>query len=198
MKVLAFVDSHGWFDILDSIHEKVVKENIELVLCAGDVSVFSRDIKLILDRMNELGCKVLLIPGNHEEPSHLEKLCRDYENIIYLHQGSYVWGNYFFFGYGGGGFSKRDERFARIAKKVEKDIEDGMKLVLLLHGPPYGTKLDLVMDDHVGNQDYTDFIKRAKPELVVCGHLHENSEKQDRIGNSKIINPGPDGKVLDI
>jgi Icc-related predicted phosphoesterase len=196
MKVLAFVDLHGWFDILDKIHEKVVKENVDIVLCAGDMSVFGRDLKLIMDRMSELDVPVLVIHGNHEEPSEVEKFCNQHENLHFIHQGAFKLDNFVFFGYGGGGFSKRDNTFARISKKVEEDLGEDDKLIVMLHGPPFGTKVDLVGDNHTGNEDYSDFIKRAQPELVICGHLHENERKQDKIGESKVVNPGPEGKIF--
>jgi Icc-related predicted phosphoesterase len=203
MKILAFADLHGWFDILDEIHEKVVKENVDLVICAGDMSVFSRDLDLVLERMNDIGTKVLVIHGNHESDLEVKKLCSKYDNLMFIHKSSYFLNNYAFFGYGGGGFSKRDENFVKVTKKFEefwneKYEKKDAKLTLILHGPPHKTKLDLIGDNHVGNQDFTDFIKRVQPDLVICGHLHDNFKKQDKIGKSKIINPGPEGKIIEL
>jgi len=36
------------------------------------------------------------------------------------------------------------------------------------------------------------------PVLVLCGHFHENFRKQDKIKNTLIINPGPDGTIINV
>ena len=37
-----------------------------------------------------------------------------------------------------------------------------------------------------------------KPDLVISGHLHETAGKEDKIGKTRLINPGPFGKILDV
>jgi Icc-related predicted phosphoesterase len=32
----------------------------------------------------------------------------------------------------------------------------------------------------------------------VAGHLHENEGKEDHIGQTRVVNPGPFGKVMTI
>ncbi|MFP4112642.1 MAG: metallophosphoesterase [Candidatus Woesearchaeota archaeon] len=202
MKFLAFVDLHGWYNIIDELHKKVDENKIDVLLCSGDITVFGREINLVLKRLNEIGCKIVMIHGNHEDPTEMGDKCEKYENLVFIHKSSYSVDNYIFFGFGGDGFSKRDEDFKRVSKMFEKDYnstkEDDTKLIVLLHGPPFGTKLDLVGENHVGNKDYSDFIKSIKPNLVVCGHIHENSEKKDKIGDSIVVNPGNKGMIFDI
>ena len=75
----------------------------------------------------------------------------------------------------------------------------GKKVVLLLHGPPYGTRLDeLTKGTYCGNKSYTEWIKRKQPRLVIAGHIHENFEKKDKIGKSLVVNPGPFGMIIEI
>ncbi|MBS3097214.1 hypothetical protein J4209_00295 [Candidatus Woesearchaeota archaeon] len=40
------------------------------------------------------------------------------------------------------------------------------------------------------------FILKVKPDLAISGHLHENAGKEDKIGKTKIVNPGPFGKII--
>ena len=69
----------------------------------------------------------------------------------------------------------------------------------MTHGPPYGTLLDLIDDDHVGCQSYTSFIEKNKIPLHLCGHLHENFKVIDEYKErTAIINPGPDGMIIEI
>ena len=83
------------------------------------------------------------------------------------------------------------------AKTIKKKIE-GKKIIFITHGPPYGTKIDLLGTNYAGNKSYTNFIKKEKPILALCGHLHENFGKTDQIGPSKLMNPGPEGEIIDI
>ena len=43
-----------------------------------------------------------------------------------------------------------------------------------------------------------EFIKKFKPKFVVCGHLHENEKKEDKLNNTIILNPGKYGKIIEI
>ena len=74
------------------------------------------------------------------------------------------------------------------------------KLIFVSHGPPFGTKLDYL--DHLqryrGSKTLREFIKKFKPKFVVCGHLHENEKKEDKLNNTIILNPGKYGKIIEI
>ena len=63
--------------------------------------------------------------------------------------------------------------------------------VLLSHTPPRDTRLDETRaGHHVGSVSVREFIKRASPALVVCGHIHE-SRGIDSLGATTIVNCGP-------
>ena len=48
MKIFAFTDTHSNLKSLDTVHEKVKRENPDLVICAGDISVFDQGSGLLL------------------------------------------------------------------------------------------------------------------------------------------------------
>ncbi len=195
MMLLAFVDTHGDMRSLRKLKKKAAKA--DLVLCAGDITVFENHMRLILHEINSFNKPVLIIPGNHEGEKKLRLMCKHYKNLVYLHKEVYELENIFFAGWGGGGFSLRDKKFEKFAIRLKKRIP-GKKLILMLHAPPYGNKTDLVMGEHSGSKSFRDFIRQEKPLLVVCGHLHENAGVKDKIGKTTIINPGPDGKLIEI
>ena len=58
--------------------------------------------------------------------------------------------------------------------------------------------LDFVPEKHVGNKDYRKFIERVNPKLVICGHIHETVGLTDKIGKTKVINPGWEGIVVEL
>jgi len=195
MMLLAFVDTHGDIESLQKIKKKSAKADI--ILCAGDISIFENHLKALLAELNSFNKPVLIVPGNHESEGRLRTECEHHKNLIYLHKEFYEQDNLLFAGYGGGGFSLRDEKFERFSEKIKlKKI--GKQLILLFHAPPYGNRTDLIMDEHAGNKSYRDFIHEEKPLLVICGHLHENAGVQDKIGKTVVINPGPEGKLIEI
>ncbi|MFH1506784.1 MAG: metallophosphoesterase family protein [archaeon] len=193
MKVFAFVDTHGNNTKIAALKEKAKKADI--LICAGDLTMFEDRLLEHLKTLNGIGPQVLLIHGNHEEEHTLRIACKPHEKLLNIHKGFFKKGENVFLGYGGGGFSMVDLEFEQLEDKFKKHMQ-GKNTVLILHGPPYGTNLDKLDRGHVGNNSYTTFIRRHQPKLVICGHLHENAGKKDKIGNSLVVNPGPDGMMF--
>ena len=198
MKLLAFVDVHANTSALKRIEEQAKRHNPDLLVCCGDISIFEQNIDRIIEKLGAIKKPLLLIHGNHESENIVKKLCERYDNIFFLHKKTKEIGNFVFIGYGGGGFSQIDKGFEKFSKTIEKKII-GKKTVLLTHGPPYKTALDVVYDEHVGCMSYTKFIK-ANQNIVlsVSGHIHDTAGRKDKIGKTTIINPGPKGMIISI
>lgn len=63
--------------------------------------------------------------------------------------------------------------------------------VVLSHSPPHGGKLDRThFFKHVGSKALRAFIDRTRPELVVCGHIHE-ARGIEKLGRTTVVNCGP-------
>lgn len=197
MKILAFVDTHG---NLEAIKRLLVKgEGVDLLVCAGDISNFGRNLKESVAKLKKLNKPLLIIHGNHESEEQMREIAKEFPWVLYIHKGSYQLGNYYFFGYGGGGFSIEDPQYEKVVKKFKKTLKKDAKLVIITHGPPYGTKCDfLPHQGHRGCKTYTEIDKELKPILHICGHLHETASIRDAIGDTLVINPGAEGKILRI
>ncbi len=198
MKILAFTDPHLSSFALKKIKSKVKKQKPDLLVCAGDISIFEQGLNIYLSKLNKLKIKTLMIHGNHEADKTLRKSCKRYKNLIFIHKKYYKQNNHLFLGYGGGGFSLVDPDFYKISKKFRKIIKKNKdkKIILITHAPPYKTKLDLVVGSHCGNKTIRNFIVKNKVDLHISGHLHENFNKKDKIKKTEIINPGPYGKII--
>ncbi|MEM4263736.1 MAG: metallophosphoesterase [Candidatus Woesearchaeota archaeon] len=198
MKILAFVDVHASMTALKKLEEKVKKHKPDVIVCAGDISIFENDIEVLMNKVSKLGKKILIIPGNHETPAVLKKLCSFYENIIYINKKIIRINDIYFIGFAGEGFSRTDSELEEFGKKIKHEIKD-KKIVFVTHAPPYKTKLDMIGKEHCGNKTVTNFIK-SNPNIVlhVCGHFHETSGNEDRIGSTRTINPGPWGRIIEI
>ena len=201
MKILAFTDTHGSLSAFKRIEQRVRTQKPDLLVCAGDVSIFEHGIVRILRRLNKLIRKTIIIHGNHEDASTFIKCSKLFKNIIFIHKRHFIKNSTLFLGYGGGGFSAVDRDFEKTAnKKFKKIIRDnkGKKIILVTHAPPYKTKLDKLIQGHCGNKSIRNFAERNKVDLLICGHLHENFGKEDKIGKTKVINPGPFGKIIEV
>ena len=199
MKILAFTDTHGSLSAFKRIEQRVRTQKPDLLVCAGDISIFEHGIMGILRRLNKLSKKTIIIHGNHEDASTFIKCSKLFKNIIFIHKRHFIKNSTLFLGYGGGGFSVVDRNFEKTAnKKFKKIIRDnkGKKIILVTHAPPYKTKLDKLIQGHCGNKSIRHFAERNKVDLLICGHLHENFGKEDKIEKTRVINPGPFGKIV--
>ena len=200
MKILAFTDLHLSSIAFKKIKEKVKKQKPDLLICAGDITIFEHGLEFILNKLNKIKKKILIIHGNHETYTVLRKLCKKYKNLIFIHKKYYKQDNHIFFGYGGSGFALIEPGFYKTGEKFQKIIRKNKdkKIIFITHAPPYGTKLDLIVGSHCGNKTFRNFVSRNKIDLYICGHLHENFGKKDHIKRTHILNPGPYGKIIKI
>jgi len=80
-----------------------------------------------------------------------------------------------------------------ILRRLERGfaaIEGCRVRVVCPHAPPVGTTCDQMYGgDHIGSSAVRSFIERRRPELVLCGHVHE-ARGFDRIDASLIVNSG--------
>lgn len=192
MKILAFVDLHENLTALKEIEKKA--ENADLVICLGDLTIFENHLEQLMKRLGKIKKPIFIIPGNHETPAVLKKYCSFYYNITFVHNRLKKFGEYYFLGWGGGGFNQIEKEFETLVKNV--DIT-GKQVVLLTHAPPYNTKLDLIGKTHYGNKSIIEYIKKNKNIILhLCGHFHDTWGKRDKVNAIQTINPGPKGEII--
>jgi len=196
LRILAFVDVHGNEDALKILEKK--SKNADILICAGDITIFEHRILHLMKKLDRIGKTVLIVHGNHEDPMLLAEICGRRKNVKMLHRKAYSdsrFPEYVFLGHGGEGFTYESPDFERFARSLKRQRLKGKKLVLVTHQPPYGCKVDFVWNHH-GNRSYSWFIKKYRPVLHICGHLHETAGRKDKIGKTLVINPGPKGTVV--
>lgn len=197
MKFLTFVDIHEDQQVLKELVKRAAKDDIDFVLCAGDFTTWGRGAVRFLKEFEKTGKKLYLIPGNHEEREGLLDIVAEFPKAVNLHKNSVRIDGYVFLGYGGGGFAQEDAQFRKLAREWYGKYK-GQKIVLVTHGPPFGTTLDLLGNHHVGSIDYRQWIERLQPKLVIAGHLHETAGATDMIGKTRLVNPGWEGVVIEL
>ena len=84
-----------------------------------------------------------------------------------------------------------EEELAEHLQTGYEQIAGAAYHVVLSHAPPRDGKLDRTFfGRHVGSRALREFIERAQPALVVCGHIHEG-RGIDTIGPTTVVNCGP-------
>lgn len=195
MKILAFTDTHGSKAAFRRINRMTRIHNSDAIVCAGDITIFENNLSFFLRKLNRMEKPVIIVHGNHEEPGSFEV---NLVNIHFIHKKHFILNDILFFGYGGGGFSVVDNGFKKIGERFEEILAKNKdkKVVFLTHAPPYKTRLDNIDGQHCGNRTLRQFAEKNRVDLWVCGHLHENFGKEDRIKNIRVVNPGQGGKTL--
>ena len=198
MRILAFVDLHSSLMGLSELRQKTKQKNPDIIIAAGDMTIFGDKLEWVMGKIAKLKKTTFVIPGNHEEGSPLAVVCRDHENLIYLHKKTYVKDGILFIGHGGGGFSFTSPDFENWVPKIKDKIQQHERIILITHQPPYKTKLDHIYGQHVGSKSYKNFIKKHsnKIKLVISGHIHECQKKHDKLGKTRMLNPGPSGVII--
>lgn len=195
MKILAFTDIHGEEKFLSKIVKK--SEKADILVCCGDFTFFGQNIKKIVKRLLTMKKPLLVLHGNHETEAEIEEVAG--KDVIRIHKKPYSIGNYVFLGHGGGGFSLSDRKLEKKIPLFKKTIKKGNKVILVTHAPPFGTELDLMpWTGHVGCQSINKTIIDIKPNLLICGHLHENFGVHQKMGETFMINPGPEGVIIEL
>lgn len=198
MKILCFTDTHGSSEAFSVLKSK--SRTVDLLICCGDFTIFERNMNSILKKFNSLGKPMLIIPGNHEISSSVEKACEKFKNITYINKSYYADDNVLILGLEGNGFTLKDRQFEKDSKRLLRIIKQHKekKVVLVTHAPPYGTAHDEIYEEHCGNESIRKFIEKVQPSYALCGHIHENNYSKDMIGKTKTLNPGPNGRFIRI
>lgn len=197
LKVLAFSDTHG--SDLRSMVEQAEKEGVKLVFACGDWSRLDEIPPYLVSQFTKKGMKMFIQAGNHETLATTNALAELY-GIKHLHGDGIVYNDVGFFGAGGttkiGPHSVHDEDeiFALLKQGFEK-VKHARKKVMIVHEHPAGTVFEL--GRFPGSRSVRRAIEEFKPDVVICGHIHEAAGVEDQLGSTRIINVAKHGRILE-
>lgn len=200
MKILALSDIHGDKSFVRRMAEKGAKEKVDLVILAGDlVNEFDDSSEGLIGPFKEKGLEVAIIPGNHEGLAEIEFIKEKY-GAINLHGYSMKFGDVGIFGCGYADIvmhTLTDEEFHSTLKKAHESIKDCKKKLMVTHVQPNDSILGLKMPGW-GSAGVRKAIEEFKPDIHICGHIHETHGIEEVIGKTKVINVGKTGKIIEI
>jgi len=197
VRVLAFSDLHRDLGQAASLVER--SRDVDAVICAGDLASVHDGLGETVRALRPIDVPVLLVPGNNETHDALRSACEGWDSATVLHGEAADLDGVTFFGLGGGipvtpwGWSfdlTEDQAAAALA-----DCPEGAALVV--HSPPFG-HVDESSGRNLGSRAILNAIESGSAPIAVCGHIHESWGEESAIGDTRVLNLGPDGAVLEI
>lgn len=197
-KILAASDIHGESKIAKKLANKAEKENVDLVVLCGDLTGFV-ETKNFIKPFKDKNQKVLIIPGNWDSLATVDFLANLY-GVRNIHGYSVKYENIGFFGAGGadgpGPGRISDKEILETLEKAHHDLKGIEKKIMLTHMHPSGSKSEF--SGIPGSKAITKAIKKFKPDLLLHGHIHEAFGVEEKIGKTRVINVGRNGRIIEI
>ena len=198
-KLLAAGDFHGDKRAAKQLAELAEKENVDLVILNGDI-VEEEDTSGIIGPFLAKNKKVIILPGNHETIATADFLAELY-NITNLHGYYMKVGDIGFFGCGGAnvGLSQLSEKeiYDTLKKGFDK-VKDMSKKIMITHVHPADTKMEKFSNFVKGSIGLKKAIDNFKPDILICGHVHEAEGIEEIVGKTRVINVGKKGKIINL
>ncbi len=200
LRILAAGDIHGDSILANKLAERAEKENIDLVILCGDLTFQEQSTDDIIGPFVKKHKKVLLIPGNHETVATADFLAEVY-GVKNIHGYSVKYKDIGIFGAGGANIGIHQLSEKEIYDLLEqgfKKIKYLEKKIMVTHVHPSGTKMEKFTKFFPGSDGVKRAIDKFKPDIMLCSHVHEAEGIEEKIGNTRVVNVGRKGKVIEL
>ncbi len=199
MKLLLFSDLHVQLNLAKKLVEK--SKEVDVVIGAGDFAIMHRGLEETLQVLRAITKPIVIVPGNGETYKELKEAAEGWENCHALHGSGIKLLGVDFFGIGGGipvtPFGSWSYDFT---EKEAKNLLEGLpeKAILISHSPPKNILDKSSSGMHLGSTAIRAVMEEKHPKLLVCGHIHESGGRQEWVGNTLVVNAGPEGMIIDL
>lgn len=200
MKILAFGDIHGDSRLAIKLAKRAEEENVDLVVLCGDITFNDQSTQDLIGPFVKRGKKVVLIPGNHESVATADFLAQLY-GVTNLHGYSIKSGDVGFFGCGGAniGIHQLEEKeIFQLLNKSFNGIKNTKTKIMITHVHPSGTTMEKMTRFFPGSDGVREAVEKLKPDFLLCSHVHEAEGLEEKIGKTKVINVGKEGKIIEV
>ncbi|MCP3686600.1 MAG: hypothetical protein GY861_28510 [bacterium] len=200
MKILASGDIHGDTGLAKKLAEKAEKEKVDLIVLCGDITMGEMSTSDLIGPFVKKKKKVLLIPGNHETVATADFLAELY-GVTNLHGYSVKYKDIGFFGAGGaniGVFQLSESDIFDLLEKSHKGVHDSKKKIMITHVHPEKTLMEKLTTIFKGSSGVRKAVETFKPDIMLCSHVHEAEGIEEKIGNTRVINVGRKGKIIEV
>lgn len=193
MVILAISDLHGNVRALQKILNHA--GDCDLILLAGDLTHFgsARDVDPIIDQCRQKAPQVYAVAGNCDTSQVVDRL---EELGVHLAGKGVVTQDVGIHGVAGiphwrpGMYQFTEDELGQVLQEGWEKIEGTVRKITLAHVPPRDCSVDRVFwGCHVGSIALRQFVRRCKPDVVICGHIHEGRGVTVEAG-TQIVNCG--------
>jgi Icc-related predicted phosphoesterase len=193
MKLLAFSDLHVDLDRAKRVVAS--SDDADVVVGVGDFASVHSGLEETVGTLSSITTPTVVVPGNNETEDALREACAGWDAAVVLHGEGAEIGGVEFFGLGAGiPVTPWDWSFDLTEEEAGERLEDCPEgAVLVLHSPPRGH-----VDDGLGSAAILSAIEEKRPPLAVCGHIHQCWGQESRVGDTRLLNLGPDGTLIEI
>ncbi|HOW36768.1 MAG TPA: metallophosphoesterase [Candidatus Pacearchaeota archaeon] len=198
VKILAVGDIHGDKELVKRLAKKAEKENVDLVVLAGDIS-HNDNTENLIGPFVKAKKHVLLVPGNHDSPAVVDFLSRVYYKVQNLNGYYFIDGDLGIFGAGGAdiGVNTIGEKDMFQLLKRSNDKLSGLKRkIMVTHMHPKGSLSEFSGIE--GSKSIRKAIDEFKPDVLINAHIHEAGGIEEIIGKTKVINVSRKEKIVEI
>ena len=200
LRILASGDIHGDTALAERLAMRAVREKVDLVVLCGDITESDDKTDNIIGPFVKRNKKVLLIPGNHESFATADFLAEIY-GVKNIHGYSVKYKDVGLFGCGGANIGLNQLSEAEIYDMLKKGfdkIKYLKKRIMVTHVHPSGTMMEQFSHFVPGSPGVRKAIQSFKPDLLLCSHVHEAEGIEEKIGKTKVINVGKEGRIIEI
>lgn len=207
MRLLCFSDLHRDEAAARRLAGLALGANPAALVSAGDLGVDGVQSPGLYAAFQHAGVPVLAVPGNHDGVEAYSAALREagwrdlYGRVLELD-------GWMMAGYGqlhlDPGFSGPDAGAQRddpalTALLACLEVYPASRLVLVSHLPPWGTisSRDRRFVDR-GSAQLRRWVETRQPAAVICGHVHHSEPVVERIGETQVVNPGPQGWLVNL
>jgi Icc-related predicted phosphoesterase len=198
LKLLAFSDLHRDLGRARELADR--SGEADVVIAAGDFASIHEGLEETIGALAGIDTPTVVVPGNNETLDALRAACEGWEAATVLHGESAEIDGRTFFGLGAGiPITPWDWSFDLDEAGARSKLAGCPRgALLVLHSPPRGHCDASGSGEHLGSEAIFAAIESLQPPLAVCGHVHESWGCESRIGDTRVLNLGPEGRLIDV
>ena len=198
MRLLLCSDIHSNERAARSLVER--SADADVLVCAGDLAVMRKGLQKTVDVLAAATAPTVLVAGNGESPEELSEACAGWSDSYVLHGSGCEIEGVSFWGLGAAvPVTPFGDWSFDLTEEEARELLVGCPVggVLVTHSPPFG-HVDEAGGRHLGSRAVLETVERARPSLVACGHIHDSWRLETFVGDTRIVNAGPNGVWVDL
>lgn len=197
MRIMAFSDLH-----LARRHASALVEasaGADLVIGAGDFCNMRKGLGEAMEMLSGITAPVVAVPGNAESADELRAAAP--ANMRVLHGEAAELGGLTLFGLGYGvPVTPFGDWSCDLTEDEAAELLRGCTGadIVVTHSPPKGVADVTSAGVSVGSLAIRDAIVRCRPQLALCGHIHDSWNIEGTLAGTRVVNLGPTAHRFDI